>query len=535
MWQRFPEVLSFDNTYNTNRFKLPLFQTTGQTCLGTVFNAAFGLIDNERLEGFQFLADNIRQLAIQHGIRLPDTILTDFDNQMKRALDEQFPESQQQICIHHIISNVLLKAKQKWIREGTDDGSDQESAAEDVPDQASLTASDRAIVRDTELSRSPKPVPHTYQGVVMLWKLVVFAETEAEHDRLWADLCKEFGDQKAILLYLYRTYMPVREQWARCFIRKYRNFGCRVTSGTEASNNNVKSYLLNGMSHLYRLVEAITDMLHDQERDFIEACARDEVLTSREYTGQGAEYLGELPQVISQKALRLISREYRRALTAIPNPSNPRPKGLGLCSDDCTPSVELGIPCCHTILSKLEGNVPLAKWDVHPRWHLRQSISTDPYRRILDPKIATSLRGRPKNIAQPVPPHLAINQLSVQSQNGQEDERERLGASLPAGSQPRRGRGRPRGSKNKSTLARLNVQAMGQREAGRSLPTPRGACSGQSTALGPGKAAGVRASGLKVQPSVRRRRSQWELVQSSDDREVLHNTRFTRCKGHDLS
>ncbi|KAF5122550.1 PKS-NRPS hybrid synthetase [Metarhizium anisopliae] len=44
-WKRFPEVISFDNTYNTNRFKLPLFQATGQTCLGTVFNAAFGLID----------------------------------------------------------------------------------------------------------------------------------------------------------------------------------------------------------------------------------------------------------------------------------------------------------------------------------------------------------------------------------------------------------------------------------------------------------------------------------------------------------
>ncbi|GKU08734.1 unnamed protein product [Fusarium langsethiae] len=34
MWKRFPEVISFDNTYNTNRFKLPLFQATGQTCLG---------------------------------------------------------------------------------------------------------------------------------------------------------------------------------------------------------------------------------------------------------------------------------------------------------------------------------------------------------------------------------------------------------------------------------------------------------------------------------------------------------------------
>ena len=51
MWKRFPEVLSFDNTYNTNRFKLPLFQATSQTCLRTVFNAAFGLIDNERREG----------------------------------------------------------------------------------------------------------------------------------------------------------------------------------------------------------------------------------------------------------------------------------------------------------------------------------------------------------------------------------------------------------------------------------------------------------------------------------------------------
>jgi hypothetical protein len=71
MWKRFPEVISFDNTYNTNRFKLPLFQATGQTCLGSVYNAAFGLIDNERREGFQFLSESIRQLAEQHSIRQP--------------------------------------------------------------------------------------------------------------------------------------------------------------------------------------------------------------------------------------------------------------------------------------------------------------------------------------------------------------------------------------------------------------------------------------------------------------------------------
>lgn len=58
-------------------------------------------------------------------------------------------------------------------------------------------------------------------------------------------------------------HMPIRAQWARCFIRKYGNFGIRVTSGTEASNNNIKSYLLNGMSHLYRLAKAMQDIMQD--------------------------------------------------------------------------------------------------------------------------------------------------------------------------------------------------------------------------------------------------------------------------------
>ena len=29
MWKRFPEIMTFDNTYNTNRFKLPLFPGYG--------------------------------------------------------------------------------------------------------------------------------------------------------------------------------------------------------------------------------------------------------------------------------------------------------------------------------------------------------------------------------------------------------------------------------------------------------------------------------------------------------------------------
>ena len=221
MWKRFPKVVGFDITYNTNRFKLPLFQATGQTCLRTVFSVAFGLIDNERKEGFWFLTKSM-QLARQHSIREPDVIITDFDKQMKAALNEAFPDVQQQLCIHHINSNVLLKSKQKWVDphgEGTasDTSDDNMSINEEL---AELSAEDREFVQDSIKEK----MPHSYRGVLMMRRLVVFAETEATHDRAWKDLCGEYDDQRAILHY-HGTYMPFRRQWARCFIRKYRNFG----------------------------------------------------------------------------------------------------------------------------------------------------------------------------------------------------------------------------------------------------------------------------------------------------------------------
>jgi hypothetical protein len=93
MWKRFPEVLSFNNTYNTNRFKLPLFQVTGQICLKTVYNAAFGLIDNKRMADFEFLTIQIRQLIDRYNIRLSDVIITDFDRQLKATIQTSFPDS----------------------------------------------------------------------------------------------------------------------------------------------------------------------------------------------------------------------------------------------------------------------------------------------------------------------------------------------------------------------------------------------------------------------------------------------------------
>lgn len=501
MWKRFPEVISFDNTYNTNRFKLPLFQATGQTCLGSVFNAAFGLIDNERREGFQFLSESIRQLSEQHAIRQPDVIITDFDDQMKAALDDQFPDAQQQLCIHHINSNVLLKSKQKWVNGHISSSSTDSSDGEDTGPlpEAELSPKDRRLVN----APIAEAIPHSYRGVLEMWKLVMFAETEEDHEKAWKNLCREFDDQRAILQYLHRTYMPVRAQWARCFIRKYRNFGIRVTSGTEASNNNVKSYLLNGMSHLYRLVEAMQDMMKDQGRDFKDACAADEVLTSRDYIGPSSEYLGELRTAISSKGLGLIKEQYHLARKAMPTGKDPFPRPLGDCNDDCSVSVELGIPCCHKVYLKLESAKPFTKWEVHPRWRLRESSSHDPYRRVLDPKIATALRGRPRNTTQVVPSRLAIGAGSWQQNK-------------PTSQGPSRcGRRRPPRTLTKSKPVGMELEASQAASSRASVSNQRPTRS-QPSVLGTGKTTGKRARGGKMQPSMLRRRSRRESHESDE-------------------
>ncbi|UKZ74791.1 hypothetical protein TrVFT333_002461 [Trichoderma virens FT-333] len=181
--------------------------------------------------------------------------------------------------IHHIDSNVHLNAKRRL--------KDSEEVGHSDVGSSERRYSNPALQND-----STAPVPYSYLGVLELWKFVAFVQTKEGHEKAW---------------------------WAHCFTKKYHNFGIRVTSGTEASNNNVQSYLLNGTCHLYRLVEAIEGMLIDQERGFIDICSQGEVLTAGSYSGPGSEYLGEFRMVMSQPGLDLLAKEQRRALKSIPS------------------------------------------------------------------------------------------------------------------------------------------------------------------------------------------------------------------------
>ena len=114
MWKRFPEVIGLDNTYKTNRFKMPLFQVTGTTDIGSLYNCAFGLVSTERCNGYDFLLESIESIRAEIYAERPKVAITDFEDALRSSVMDIWPDTQLQLCIFHINQNVSLNVKRKW-------------------------------------------------------------------------------------------------------------------------------------------------------------------------------------------------------------------------------------------------------------------------------------------------------------------------------------------------------------------------------------------------------------------------------------
>lgn len=114
MWKRYPWVQLYDNTYSTNNKGLALFQIVHKNHLGKSVSCAFGLIDNEREEGFNWHLDKVNEYREEIGAQRPTVTITDFEKAMRSAITRVYPDAHPQLCIFHISKNVVLNFKKKW-------------------------------------------------------------------------------------------------------------------------------------------------------------------------------------------------------------------------------------------------------------------------------------------------------------------------------------------------------------------------------------------------------------------------------------
>ena len=418
MWKTYPEVLGLDNTYKTNRFKMYLFQVTGLTDQMKVMNFAFGLINSELEKAYDWLCAALDSFREQIGVAAPRVIVTDKETGLKNALSNAFPEAQQQLCVYHINANIRGRIFSKW--KGPDDPADDavDEAADDADEgdasedelagptdddfAAARRVEEEAFVRlenpDSTPTITPQPAETddanslTPDKMFSAWQRVIFAPNEVSFDEAWQRMIDDYNEtQRHILRYIVREYFAWRHQWAQCFISLYRNYGQRVNSPVESAHKQLKSYLLNGTADLFRIHTAMVQMLKDKERQNTQQIAQQDVSTLNVY--MRADWMGDLPLLISRPALSLLWQQGKRARAADPSLAEPIP--LDPCSQVW--GQQHGLPCKHRIFDAIVAGVPLQKEEVHPRWWLRKPVDVeDEIRRIRDPAIVVRLRGRPR-------------------------------------------------------------------------------------------------------------------------------------------
>lgn len=406
MWKQYPQVLSIDNTYKTNRFKMPFFSCTGQTSTGSVFNRAFGLVLDETYESCLWLVNCLAELREKIGAPQPTVVITDYDDAMKKALTATFPQTQQQICIFHINKNITGNVPRMWKR--SDSEPSVSSKGDDIQDE-DLDDEARGYLKGLNRWANKTPgsyslpkyedVPLTKEGLYALWEIVIYSPSLEQATDAWDLLVERFRTtQKVIVRYLSDTYIPCVQQWACSYTCRYRNYGVRTTSPTETNHKALKSFVLDGNADLLRLQTGIEELLESQEEDH-ELHISDDILKIRqEWIGRA--YLGNLPGQVTRKALLLLNYQYKLASSYVPTPTRNKPPTIDRCTcDENGVRAHLGIYCYHEIYENIKLTrayaEPLSLEGMDSFWYTERDILQDePDLAILDPPIAVP-KGRP--------------------------------------------------------------------------------------------------------------------------------------------
>jgi len=103
-------VFLIDNTYKTNRYRLPLLDFVGVTPIGMTFSADFAYLEGECVNNVIWALERFRGIFLRRDA-LPRVIVTDRDQALMNAVKTVFPECTNLLCSFHINKNVKAKCK----------------------------------------------------------------------------------------------------------------------------------------------------------------------------------------------------------------------------------------------------------------------------------------------------------------------------------------------------------------------------------------------------------------------------------------
>ncbi|WVZ04499.1 hypothetical protein V8G54_025305 [Vigna mungo] len=104
--EEFGDVVSFDTTYLTNKYDMPLAPFVGVNHHGQSILLGCGLLSSEDTRSFVWLFETWLRCM---GNKAPDSIVTDQCRAMTNAIDQVFPSTKHRWCLWHIMKKIPEK------------------------------------------------------------------------------------------------------------------------------------------------------------------------------------------------------------------------------------------------------------------------------------------------------------------------------------------------------------------------------------------------------------------------------------------
>ncbi|CAL4888571.1 unnamed protein product [Urochloa decumbens] len=102
-YQAFADLVIFDSTYRTNRYKMPFVPFVGMNHHRSTTIFACAIVSHETVESFEWL---LRTLLVAMYNKEPRSIITDGDRAMRKAIRAVLPNTDHRLCAWHIERNA---------------------------------------------------------------------------------------------------------------------------------------------------------------------------------------------------------------------------------------------------------------------------------------------------------------------------------------------------------------------------------------------------------------------------------------------
>ena len=327
------EVIIMDCTYKTNKYRMPLLIIMGFTALGTSFYIAKVFLDGEEFEDFNWAIEQLKELYVLLGLKGPVVIVTDRDLALMNAIEVNYPEVYNILCVWHINRNVLKNCK-----------------------AAFATQED-------------------WEEFLAAWHAVVYAHTPAEYEEAWKRLETQYREEhEEEVDYLQTTWLNEhKERFCKAWTNEVLHFNTLTTSRVESGHRVLKSVLKFSTGDLHTVVSGLETLLEGQHDDYTTKLADAKELVAYNLP---RELMRDLIPKISPYALQKIRKQWKLVKKSKLDPDHEAYEELGPCSGVF--ATTMGLPCSHMIKACMEApNPKLSLDDVHSHWWIKKPATSN--------------------------------------------------------------------------------------------------------------------------------------------------------------